>query len=272
MDSPTSSGGRLNASISAVTRQIAKWKRGTLSRLTLHYPSLLRFLPTTRPLTIRRRLYSGTESQRDLLVLLPGIEDCADDFEERGFVDLVRQHQWAVDLVMVDAHYGYYADRSILTQLHQDVFLPAKTMPYRHVWLAGISLGGFGALLYASRFGDDLTGVVALAPFLGTKTVVSEITTAGGLTRWTATMTTTSDEIRSLWAWLETARQTPTFPQLYLGFGQEDMFVEAHRILATRLPDTHVITAPGGHRWPVWQQLWDECATVNHLVQGPPNH
>jgi pimeloyl-ACP methyl ester carboxylesterase len=258
MDCRTSSGGRLNASISAVTRRIAKWKRGKLSRLTLHYPSLLRFLPTPRPLTIRRQLYSGSESQRDLLVLLPGIEDCAADFEEWGFADLVRQHRWAVDLLMVDAHYGYYADRSILDQLHQDVFIPAKSMSYRHIWLAGISLGGLGALLYASRFGGDVTGVVALAPFLGTETVVSEITAAGGLARWTATMTTPSDEIRSLWAWLETERHTPTFPQLYLGFGQADMFIGAHRILATRLPDTHVITAPGGHRWPVWQQLWDE--------------
>jgi len=64
-------------------------------------------------------------------------------------------------------------------------------------------------LLYASRFGDDVTGVVALAPFLGTRTVVSEITAAGGLARWTATISTTSDEIRSLWAWLQTEGQAP---------------------------------------------------------------
>lgn len=258
MDSRAGSIGRLNRFIGAVARPMMKWRRAAFARLSLRYPILLRFLPTPRPLTVCRRPFHGPIDQRDLFVLLPGIGDSAEEFEDRGFVDLVRTRNWAVDLVLVDAHYGYYADRTVLDQLRQDVFLPARTMGYRHIWLGGISLGGFGALLYASRYGEDLAGVVALAPFLGTQTIVQEIAMAGGLARWTADITT-ADEVATLWRWLQARRGSALpSPQVFLAFGEQDVFVEAHRLLATSLPRTHVITAPGGHRWPVWQRLWEE--------------
>jgi pimeloyl-ACP methyl ester carboxylesterase len=258
MDSGDAAIGRLMAWRSEAVRRLVKWKRIALSRLSLHYPPLVRFLPTPRPLQIRRCPYVGSPGERDLLVCLPGIGDEAQDFEDWGFVDLVRAHEWPVDVLLVDAHYGYYANRTVLDQLHRDVFLPATGAGYRSIWLAGISLGGFGALLYASRYECDLTGVVAMAPFLGTQTVVREIALAGGLARWTSTMTT-SDEIQEMWKWLQTRMHNarPT-PDIFLAYGEEDIFADAHRLLASSLPGTHVLTAPGGHRWPVWRQLWKE--------------
>jgi pimeloyl-ACP methyl ester carboxylesterase len=192
-----------------------------------------------------------------LLVFLPGIGDCADDFEEKGLLRLVRQTAWPVDIITVDAHYGYYADRTILEQLHQDIFAPARRKGYRHIWLVGISLGGFGALLYASRYPDNLTGVVALAPFLGERPVIREIMTAGGLIKWPEV--NAADDVRLLWRWLRrhsTGKQL--LPLVYLGFGQKDIFAEAHRLLAAALPEKQVLIAQGGHHWSVWQQLWQE--------------
>jgi putative esterase len=263
--------GRLTAWAGGAARRLAKWRRTALCRLSLHYPTLVRFLPTPRPLHIRRLPYVGPQSYRDLLVCLPGIDDEAEDFEDWGFVDLARAHRWAVDVLLVDAHFGYYADRTILDQLHQDVFFPARVSGYRSIWLAGISLGGFGSLLYASRYEQDLTGVVAMAPFLGTQTIVREIALAGGLAQWTSTMTT-SDEIHSVWRWLQTRvnKAHPT-PDIFLAFGEEDLFADAHRLLASAIPDSHVLTVPGGHRWPVWRQLWAEflrrhmTADLTHL-------
>jgi pimeloyl-ACP methyl ester carboxylesterase len=89
--------------------------------------------------------------------------------------------EWPVDMVMVDAHYGYYADRTILEELHEGVFRPARTCGYRRIWIGGISLGGFGALLYASRYPEDVT----MAPFVGHPHLIDEIASAGGLSRWT---------------------------------------------------------------------------------------
>jgi pimeloyl-ACP methyl ester carboxylesterase len=227
-----------------------------VSRLSLHYPVFLRFLPTPRPLITRRSPYEGPSQSRDLLVCLPGIGDEAKDFEDWGFVELVRAHSWAADILLVDAHYGYYADRSLLEQLRNDVLLPASSHGYRSIWLAGISMGGLGALLYASRHQEEIRGVVAIAPFLGTHTVVEEILLSGGLALWTSTVSV-SDEIRTLWRWAHTRTLQPApTPEIFLGFGEEDVFAAAHRLLASSLPAAHVLTAAGGHRWPVWQQLW----------------
>jgi S-formylglutathione hydrolase FrmB len=238
-----------------VIRRFSKWKRMAVSRLSLRYPSLLRFLPSNRPLSILRYPYDGRSTMRDLLVCLPGIGDEARDFENWGFVDLVRAHSWPADIFLVDAHYGYYADRTILEQLHQDVLHPAATSDYRSVWIAGISMGGLGALMYASQYQQDVDGIVAIAPFLGTQTVVQEIALAGGLAQWTTTVAP-SDEIRALWSWARSRHRGPPRPDIFLAFGEEDVFVEAHRLLASSLPEAHVLTTPGGHRWPVWQVLW----------------
>lgn len=239
-----------------LVHRLCKWKRVAVSRLSLHYPSLLRYLPTPRPLHIQRCPYDGPSPSRDLLVCLPGIGDEAKDFEDWGFVDLVRAHTWAADVLLVDAHYGYYADRSLLEQLRHDVLLPAAASGYRSIWLAGISMGGLGALLCASQYPKDVHGIVAIAPFLGTQTLVQEIALAGGLSRWTA-MITPSDEIRSVWSWVNSVAEiNAAAPNIFLAYGRDDVFVDAHRLLASSLPATHVLTAPGGHRWPVWQELW----------------
>jgi len=214
-----------------VVHRLSKWKRVAISRLSLHYPSLLRFLPTPRPFHIRRCSYEGPSPSRDLLICLPGIGDEAKDFQDWGFVDLVRAHPWAADVLLVDAHYGYYADRTLLEQLHHDVLLPAASSGYRSIWLAGISMGGLGALLYASHYQEDVHGVVAIAPFLGAQTLVQEIALAGGLARWTSTVTA-SDEIRTVWSWARSRGQLGlSAPNIFLAFGEEDIFVEAHRLL-----------------------------------------
>ncbi|HET8721782.1 MAG TPA: alpha/beta fold hydrolase [Nitrospira sp.] len=236
--------------------RLSKWKRVAVSRLSLRYPLFLRFLPTSRPLPIRRYPYEGPSPVRDLLVCLPGIGDEARDFEHWGFVDLVRARAWPVDILLVDAHYGYYADRSLLRQLHHDVVLPAAASGYRSIWLAGISMGGLGALLYASEYQQHVEGVVAIAPFLGAQTIVQEITLAGGVARWTS-MVTPSDEIRSIWSWARSRSESSvTAPSIFLAYGEEDVFADAHRLLASTLPASHVLTAPGGHRWRVWHELW----------------
>jgi len=118
------------------------------------------------------------------------------------------------------------------------------------------SSGGLGALLYASHYPKDVQGVVAIAPFLGTRTLVQEIAVSGGLAQWSSTVTP-SDEIQTLWRWAHSQRtDRAPMPEIVLAFGETDSFVEGHRLLATSLPQTHVLTAPGGHRWPVWRELW----------------
>lgn len=241
-----------------VVRRLARWKRIAVSRLSLRYPAFLRFLPTRRPLAVRAYPYDGLSLSRDLLVCLPGIADEAKDFADWGFVDLVRAHPWAADVLLVDAHYGYYADRTVLEQLRRDVLLPASASGYRAIWLVGISMGGLGALLYARQHPNDVRGVVAIAPFLGRQTLVQEIAGAGGLARWTSTVDST-DEIGALWSWAHSqSGRSPAVPELFLAFGDSDIFAQAHRLLASSLPASNVFITLGGHRWPVWLDLWKQ--------------
>lgn len=238
---------------------ITRMRRSAVARLALHCPPLVRFLPTRRPLQTHRHVPDGPARARDVVICLPGIGDTALDFAARGFLSSLRQARWSPDVVMVDAHYGYYADRSILEQLRQDVVLPAREAGYREIWLVGVSLGGFGALLYASRYAAELAGVLALAPFLGHRNLIDGIKTSGGLAGWTDAPLPGPEEPRALWRWLKASLHRPDpFPPVYLGYGQADRFAEAHRLLSASLPAGRVFTVPGGHSWPVWNRLWLE--------------
>ncbi|HEX2055063.1 MAG TPA: alpha/beta hydrolase-fold protein [Nitrospiraceae bacterium] len=240
----------------SLIREFRRFRRRAICRLALHFPTLVRWLDTPRPLFMHRHDYRSPSTIRDLLVLLPGIGDSAEDFERHGFVDLVRRLDWPVDILMVDAHYGYYADRTVLEELHTGVFLPAKAYGYRHTWLAGISLGGFGALLYASRYPRDVTGVVAMAPFLGRRELIEQIGRAGSLAAWTDEDAEKEDYPKQLWQWLRRSLEEHSGPKLYLAFGERDPFASAQRLLAASLSRQQVFIESGAHDWATWRRLW----------------
>jgi len=191
-----------------------------------------------------------------LLVLLPGAHMAPQELEEQGFVAAVRQRKLAVDVAVPDAHMGYVYDGSMLGRLHDDVIAPARAQGYRRIWLAGISLGGFVAMGYAARHPGAIEGLVTLAPYLGRRPLVQAIADAGGPAAWrqTAQPRDASDFDHELWMGL--SARPASAPPLYLGYGREDRFAEGHALLAGLLPPSQVTTAPGGHDWAPWRQLW----------------
>jgi pimeloyl-ACP methyl ester carboxylesterase len=220
-------------------------------------------LETVAPLAIRPFECPGQDAKRHLMVLLPGIGDTMDDYEFHGFVEPVRRRAPAMDLVAVDAHYGYYAKRTVLERLRHDVIEPARARGYQAVWLVGISMGGFGALLYAANYPGEIAGVVALAPFLGEPWIIREIAAAGGLRQWTPGHITASDYPRQLWGWLKRYEHPSSdLPALYLAYGDRDAFAMGHRLLEAILPQERVLTTPGSHDWPTWKRLWDLFLTT----------
>lgn len=194
-----------------------------------------------------------------LAILLPGAYDTPDDFLREGFVIAVRERQLPVDLQLVDAHLGYYGDRSVIDRLRQDVVLPARQAGYRRIWLVGISLGGFGALAYAMDHSSEVDGLFLLAPYLGTRGIQKEIAASGDLLRWQPGAAATDEDERRLWLWLaqRATGSTAAQPPMWQGYGRDDRFAPAHRLLATALPAAHSQELPGGHDWTVWRALWD---------------
>jgi pimeloyl-ACP methyl ester carboxylesterase len=220
------------------------------------------------PAPIRAIWYPSADSasNRDLLVLLPGRGDRAATFAGEGIVDLARRSVPGLDVVAVDATTGYYIHRNLTQRLMADIFDPARARGYRSTWISGISMGGLGALLFAQFHPGAVTDVIAIAPFLGDEEVIDEIERAGGVLRWSPPANIDADDYqRALWRWLKgCAEERDVCPRIFLGFGSEDRFVRAERLLAAALPPDQVVVVPGGHDWAPWRKLY--AALLPRLV------
>lgn len=226
----------------------------------------------TVPLRVLERPAACPSPVDTLVVLLPGSYSLPEDFDREGFVAAVRERHLAVDLALVDAHVGYYRERKIVDRLAADVIAPARARGYRRVWLAGISIGGLGTMLYADERPGEVDGLIALAPYLGSPEIARTVRAAGGLRQWHPpdTVPQVDDLDGGLWRWLRRAVvETPERPPLVLGYGLSDRFVENDAVLAAALPPGRVFTAPGGHDWPVWQQLWRDLLPTLDLPVDP---
>ena len=213
--------------------------------------------PATIPMHQLNDLSGCAAKDSVLVVMLPGAYSQPDEFVQEGFVTALRQRGLAADVAMVDAHLGYFTDGTVLQRLRDDVVMPAQAAGYRSVWLVGISLGGFAALGYAARYGGDIAGVLAIAPYPGTLALQREIVNAGGPRAWQqAAGLPGADLERDIWGWLagdSEGRQPP----VYLGHGSDDRFAKGLQLMATTVPAGRASTVPGGHDWAPWRALWN---------------
>jgi pimeloyl-ACP methyl ester carboxylesterase len=194
---------------------------------------------------------------RVLLVMLPGVGIEAADFAAHGLVTMARQGMPALDVIALRPELDLYLDGGIGQILHDTVIAPALASGIRRIWLLGLSLGGMGALLYASAYPEVVEGLVLLAPFIGTQGTVAELTAAGSLDGWTADGSAVTAPERRLLVWLQGhLRQGAQTPRLFLGYGGRDRFAAGHRLLAARLPPSQVVMVDGGHDWAAWTEAW----------------
>lgn len=242
-------------------------KRQTGSRMTMVLTASLLlfwmtgcvyFLGTDAPLDVLRYAPADGGRHDNLIVFLRGRGGSHRSFEEEGFVSAVRQRGLPFDMVAPNAHVGYYVAESLAVRLKADVIDPAKAEGYRRIWLVGASMGGTGALWYMRLHPGDIDGVYAIAPFLGDPEIIDEIAEAGGVRNWSpGAYDPSEDWQRLLWDWLKTDAGNADAPvPLYLGYGKEDRFVKAHRLLATILPPERVYTADGGHDPATMRRVW----------------
>ncbi len=199
-----------------------------------------------------------------LVILLPGAYSRPQEFVDEGFVEALRRRGVAADVLVADAHLRYFEEKTAIERLREDVVQPALARGVRQVWLVGISLGGMGALGYAARYGAEITGALALAPYLGRRSVLQEIEAAGGPAAWRARTAPlgTDDLEREIWHW---AAGAPAGPPVWLGWGRDDRFAESNRLFATLLPDGRRFEANGGHDWPAWRMLWERWLELGLL-------
>lgn len=243
----------------AMKRGLQRLRRGLCSGLARRFPRWVALLPATTPLCVRR--FDCPNDAGELIVFLPGIDDVLDDFEFNGFVAEVRKREIAADLLVADLHFGYYLRRTAIERLRTDVIVPAKDR-YERIWLVGISLGGFGSILYAMEHPKDLCGLILLAPYPGDPLLLDEIESAGGLKNWRSAEVREDDHERKMWRWLQGYAVGQDTPDIYLGYGRRDPFSRANGMLAQVLSHDRVFVGPGGHNWAAWKELWGKLLTA----------
>ncbi len=216
------------------------------------------FLGADAPLDVLRYGPDDGGRRPHLIVFLRGQGGSHRSFEKEGFVSAVRQRSLPFDMVAPNAHVGYYVAESLVSRLKTDVIDPAKAQGCRRIWLVGASMGGMGALWYTRLHPEDIDGVYVIAPFLGDAEIIGEIAEAGGVRNWSpGPYDPSEDWERLLWDWLKTDAGNPDASvPLYLGYGKEDRFVEAHRLLAAILPPERVYAVDGGHDPETMRRLW----------------
>jgi pimeloyl-ACP methyl ester carboxylesterase len=228
--------------------------------------------PTVAPLrTIEQLAACGPVDT--LVVMLPGSYSLPEEFQREGFVRALRERQVAADVLLVDAHVGYYRERTIIDRLHADVVLPARARGVRHIWFVGVSIGAVGAMLYDDEHPQVLDGMVLLAPFLGTRLTALDIENAGGLANWPAPERRADEEVdMRLWRWLQKRTATAASLRIVQGYGDSDRFAYNNRLFSRSLPPAQVFTTPGGHDWPAWNALWARIANELPLPRRAACH
>jgi hypothetical protein len=201
---------------------------------------------------------------KTLLVLLPGAYDAPQDYIDQNFVKEVRSRNIYADIQIVDAHIGYYKNEQIVKRVEEEVVAPAKSKGYEKIWFIGISLGGYGSLLYSMKNPTALEGIFLMAPYMGVTEVHMDVQKQGGLKTWVKKNDATAD--LNLWHWLKGyAEPSSDMPKLYLGFGDNDRFAAPNGLLADVLPKARNMIIPGGHDWKTWLLLWTQFLDVSSL-------
>lgn len=189
-----------------------------------------------------------------LLALLSGTFIQPEDFIREGFVAAVRERGIAAQVAMAEVRMSDFADGSVVERLREAVVEPALQRGATRIWFAGISLGALAGLAFAARHEGALEGLVLMSPYPGTRPLLSEIESQGGLASWQPRVPAEGDLEREAWQWL--ARRTPAAPQVHCYFGSGDRFAEGQRRIARTLPPSAVHESDGGHEWRDWRRMW----------------
>jgi esterase/lipase superfamily enzyme len=200
---------------------------------------------------------SISEGKQSLVVLFPGFTGKGIHFEQQGIIDAIREHGFEADIMALNIKPRIYFHKEFVEVLRKDIILPAKSKGYNSIYLIGISMGGHGVLLYATKHPEDIDAIFVLSPFISGTMQSNAILKAGGIENWDDCPFLGWDHACRLWKSLKDYVSDPRrSSNVFLGYGDDDVFVKQCRILAQLLPPENVFTVEGEHDWTTWKKLW----------------
>lgn len=199
---------------------------------------------------------------RTLVVMLGGIVDDQETLEDHR-VDATIHRAWPdADVLLVGATFPYYQSGTLVPRLHE-IIAPARAR-YDSIYLVGGSLGGAGALMYEHDHPGAVTGILLLAPWLGSTVLLDQIESAGGVARWNAGRLPQRIQgeafDRQIWAMVKGWQSRPHLARrVWVACGSSDRrMLDGARLLAAELPHGHYLERPGGHKWAFWDAVGPE--------------
>lgn len=190
------------------------------------------------------------------LLWLPGAAMTAADVAAQGWAAEAAQQGLAIDMLAVDLQGERLDGADALAELVQTQLRPARAAGCR-LWLGGLSLGGWQAVLCAQRHPGLLDGLCLLAPYPGERAAWNAIQRAGGLDAWRGPdAAQAGDPSFEVWSWWRDAparADQPGAPAVWMAYGREDRFAPGLDRLAARLPAARVQRLAGGHDWACWR-------------------
>ena len=192
-----------------------------------------------------------------LVVMLPGRGDSLQGLTDTGIAAVIQERWPDADVLLTGLTMPFYRQGRATQRLHDEVIQPARRKAYQQVWLAGISLGGMGALLYDSEYPDQIDGLLLLSPYLGEDAIHQHIRTAGSLAAWQAgppqaigPATFQHELWRSLQGWPERPQRTDS---TWIAYGADEPFRHPIELMTPLLHADHVVMLPGKHNWTLWK-------------------
>lgn len=217
----------------------------------------------TRP--IPTLFVPAAASPHRLVVMLPGRGDDLDSLAQSGVARQIHEAWPDADVILTGLTMPFYLQGQATRRLHDEVMVPARARHYAQVWLAGISLGGMGALEYDQAYPGEVDGLLLISPYLGDRPLYREIEKAGGLACWQpGPVQPLGPETfqRELWRGLQRWREAPARTQsVWLAYGDSERFRDRIGLLATLLPPAHVVELPGHHNWTLWHPAMQALLT-----------
>lgn len=221
--------------------------------------ALLACVPKSDPARpVPTALLPSKEGSHRLVVVLPGRRDRLESMRRSGVGEAIQRVWPDADVLFAELSMPYYMDRSAARRLHDEVLMPARRRAYTEIWLVGASLGGMGEILYDRMYPGQVDGMVMLAPYTGERGIHDEIRAAGGVRGWkpARNVTNADDWQRDLWAHLKTWSEEPERTRnVWLAYGDNDYLREGMPLVASLLPQDHVVTGAGKHAWSTWTPM-----------------
>lgn len=197
-----------------------------------------------------------------LIIFFPGLYDTAEKFKDEEFFSIARKAGIKADMVSANVNVFHLIKEKVIERIESDVFQQAKSDGYKNIWLVGVSLGGLNSLLFYRKHSRDICGVVTLAPYVANTPLINDLKNAKDINNWQPISiddkSVLEQKLQILWLWLKEQSLKNNLRAVYLGYGNQDRYIDAIELFGKVLHKNNIINIEGGHNWDTSQKIWQK--------------